>query len=110
MLIRFMIAAILCVSWPSLALPQPFVIVGLGSQKCKVISDMATQPGLRDNLINWMQGFLSGMNQITMMRDNAFKDLGSLTSNAHFEIVLSKCKDDPEKSFWIAIMNLAAML
>jgi len=36
--------------------------------------------------------------------------LGSLTRDAQFEIVLSKCKDNPEKPFWIAIMNLTDML
>src|SRR5262245_25528516 len=102
MLIRFMLAAILCVMWLSAASPEPrsFVIVGWGATECKVISEIATQPRLRNDLINWMQGFLSGVNQVTMTRDNVFMELGSLTTNSHFEIVLSKCKDNPEKLFY----------
>ncbi len=63
----------------------------------------------KNQLIAWMQGFISGLNY-TLYNTSNYIQLGSLSPDAQFEIVLSKCKENGDKPFFIAVDEMSKML
>jgi hypothetical protein len=89
-------------------------VAGIGTNKCSVLNALNLEnmhPGdhlIKEMVISWMQGYLSGQNVVTGIRD--YIQLGSLSADTKFEILVSICKEAPGKPLYIAINELIPYL
>jgi hypothetical protein len=115
LLLLIMITA-LSVSQPMKALTEELGFAGVGVQNCSVVNKNAI-PGrgsgqnfMTQMVFTWVQGYMSGFNGYSYMVKGRTFDLGSASTEAQWEYIVSFCRSNPNAPIVKAIQEMQLRL
>ncbi len=116
LLLPIMIAALSVSSQPMKALTEELGFAGAGAQNCSVVNKNAV-PGrgpaqnfVTQMVFNWAQGYMSGFNGYSYMVKGRTFDLGSTSTEAQWEYIVSFCRSNPNTPIVKAIQEMQLRL
>jgi hypothetical protein len=101
---------------PTKALTEVLGFAGVGSQNCNVVSQNAIPGrGSEQNFMTqivfmWVQGYMSGFNGYSYMVNGGTYDLGSASTDAQWEYIVSFCRSNPNTPIVKAIQEMQRRL
>jgi hypothetical protein len=115
LLLPIMIAA-LSVIQPMKAVTEELGFAGAGAQNCSLVN-RNTIPGrgseqnfVTQMIFSWVQGYMSGFNGYSYMVKGGTFDLGSASTEAQWEYIVSFCRSNPNTPIVKAIQEMQLKL
>tara|TARA_B100001250_G_C19702184_1_gene745269 strand:+ start:168 stop:491 length:324 start_codon:yes stop_codon:yes gene_type:complete len=78
-----------------------FWVKGLGSISCGTVIEQSNDPSYKVGIINWISGFVTGMN----MPRNSFRGKGIDLEGMYYEVV-RLCKEKPLSDLYKEVANM----
>jgi hypothetical protein len=101
---------------PMKALTEKLGFAGVGVQNCSVVNKNAI-PGrgsgqnfVTQMVFTWVQGYMSGFNGYSFMVKGRTFDLGSASTEAQWEYIVSFCRSNPNTGIVKAIQEMQVRL
>ena len=89
---------------------------GVGTQNCSVVNKNAipgrgpVQNFMTQMVFTWLQGYMSGFNEHSYMVKGRTFDLGSASTEAQWEYIVSFCRSNPDTPIVKAIQEMQLRL